>query len=84
MKLALLSLGALLACAQLPAVAPSAVASTDCIVTDAGKGDSIAQIVLDCGGDVAQVVEILLASKPAMASETKAYGEAVRVKAAVQ
>lgn len=61
-----------------------AIASEQCIQDDAQKGDSIAQIVADCGGDVAQVVSSLLANTaPATAKQTKAYTEAQKVKAAV-
>lgn len=64
-------------------VAPPAVASADCIIADASKGDGIAQIVEDCGGDVGQVIAVLV--DPAIyskVSSTAAYAEAGRAKLA--
>lgn len=82
--LAMLSLLALIGCALFGKVAPPAVAAVGCIVDDAAKGDSIAQIVLDCGGDVAQVIGVLTSpSAPAAVSGTKAQLEAQKARAAL-
>jgi len=71
-------------CAQaLPAV-PPAVAATGCIIDDAAKGDSVAQIIADCGGDVAQVATAFAdpANAPKVAG-TKAKVEMEKAKMAL-
>lgn len=71
-------------CAQaLPAI-PPAVAATGCIIEDALKGDTVAQIILDCGGDVAQVAQVFAdpANAPKVAG-TRAKVEMEKAKAAI-
>lgn len=74
---------ALVACKATQVAAPSSVAAVACVVDDAIAGKSVSQIVLDCGGDVAQVISIL--ADPANYPQTKgtaAYAEAGRAKTA--
>ena len=71
-------------CAAAVAAIPPAIASVGCIVDDAIAGKPIAQIVVDCGGDVAQVIAVLgdPANAPKVAG-TKAQIEADRVRASL-
>jgi hypothetical protein len=71
-------------CNALVAAAPSAIADVACVIADDVKGNSISQIILDCGGDTAQVIAIL--ADPANHSKvngTPAYAEVERVKTAL-
>lgn len=63
---------------------PSGVATVACVIDDAIAGKSVSQIVLDCGGDVAQVIAILAdpANYPKVQG-TPAYAEAGRAKTAL-
>jgi hypothetical protein len=67
-------------CSLFSAVAPAVSASVECVINDAANGKPIAQIVTDCGGDVAQVVGILLTSADTKVTGSPAYAEAQRVK----
>lgn len=72
-------------CQAVSAVAPSAIADVACVIADAAKKDSISQIVLDCGGDTAQVIAIL--ADPAnytQVQSTPAFSELGRVKSTLQ
>lgn len=71
-------------CKAVQVAAPSSVATVACVVDDAIAGKGISQIVLDCGGDAAQVIAIL--ADPANYPKTKgtpAYAEAGRAKLAL-
>jgi hypothetical protein len=66
-------------CKALAAAAPSAIADIACVLDDLEK--PISQIVLDCGGDTAQVIAIIVDSTNyAKVNGTPAYAEAGRVK----
>lgn len=79
-----LMLAFLAGCSLFSHVAPPAVAAVGCIVDDAAKGDTVAQIVVDCGGDVAQVIAVLTSpTAPAAVQGSKALDEAKRAKAAL-
>jgi hypothetical protein len=71
-------------CKALAAAAPPAIADVACITADDIKGASITQIVIDCGGDTAQVVAVLAdPANYAKVNGTPAYAEAGRVKLAL-
>ena len=72
-------------CNALVAAAPSTIADVACVLVDAEKKAPIAQIVIDCGGDTAQVIAIL--ADPANYSKvgsSKAYAEMQSVKNTLQ
>jgi len=59
-----------------PTVGPPVANFGICVALDATKGDSILQIVNDCGGDINAVVEALLSSSDPQVLATKAVAEA--------
>jgi hypothetical protein len=84
MRTIILAATFLVGCNTIAAVAPSAIADAACIIADGESGKSISQIVIDCGGDTAQVIAVL--TDPANYSKTNstvAYAEAGRVKLAL-
>lgn len=83
LPLALLAL-VVLSCQAAQVAAPTTVAAVACVVDDAIAGKSISQIVLDCGGDTAQVIAILAdPTNYTKVKGTAAYAEAGRAKTAV-
>lgn len=65
--------------AAVPAVVPSAELIA-CITTDALAGKSVAQMVLDCGADLASVLIALLETEDAAVKASPAYHEAVTIR----
>ncbi len=68
-------------CALLASAAPPAVAAAGCIIDNAVAGKTVAQIIVICGGDVAQVVSVLESPQNApKVTGTKAKLETEKVK----
>ena len=83
MKRALIALCAvaIVGCAAAVKAIPPAFAGAGCVIADAVSGDSIGQIEQDCGGDVSQVISILIdPANYAKVKGTPAYAEAGRAK----
>jgi hypothetical protein len=77
----------LVACAALAKVAPSGLQLIACVVDDAIKGDTMAQIATDCSTDIPNVIGSLTSKDAAKrnpnVSSTPAYAEMMKAKAAL-
>jgi hypothetical protein len=83
-KLAVAAVVVCVSCKPLVAAVPPAIADVACILADAEKGSSISQIVVDCGGDTAQVISALTSPENySRVNGSQAYAEAGRVKLAL-
>ena len=73
----------LAACALFSKVEPPAANFATCVAGDAAKGDYVAVIAVDCGGDALAVIEALISSADPTVTASKAYAEAKATKAAL-
>ena len=72
-----------LSCALFSKVEPPAANFAVCVANDAAQDKALAQVVIDCGGDIVAVVESLFSSSDSGVKKSKTLAEAVKLKTVV-